>query len=229
MLVAVVNVVCAQCCIQVMNQRDIGRVIQRSPFRNQTHAKQNALSVFMPLLSQEHLVRFFVDGEVARRDDAFPGAGIGFTLLTRHLRHDLVHRQVHGRVVFGLTADDQRCTRLVDQDGVDLVNDGEVQPTLHAVGHFVDHVVAQVIKTVFVVGSVGNVRAIGRLLFFAAHLRQINADTQTQKVVELAHPARISAGQVIVDRDHVHALARQRIEVHRQGGRECFALPSAHL
>ena len=132
-LVAVVNVVCAQCCIKVMNQRDIGRVIQRSPFRNQTHAKENALSVFMPLLSQEHLVRFFVDGEVARRDDAFPGAGIRLTLLTRHLRHNLVHRQVHGRVVFSLAADDQRCTGLVDQDGVNLVNDGKVQTTLHAV------------------------------------------------------------------------------------------------
>ena len=43
------------------------------------------------------------------------------------------------------------------------------------------------------------------------------------------HNAGIAAGQVVVYRDHMHALARQRIEVYRQGGHQRFALAGAHF
>src|SRR6218665_2283895 len=46
-------------------------------------------------------------------------------------------------------ADDQRRARLVDQDGIDLIDDGVVQALLHAVLRFVDHVVAQIVEAVF--------------------------------------------------------------------------------
>jgi hypothetical protein len=60
-------------------------------------------------------------------------------------------------------------------------------------------------------------------------LRQVDADRQAEEVVELAHPLRIAVGQVVVDRDDVHALAGQGIEVHRQRGGERLALAGAHL
>ena len=61
------------------------------------------------------------------------------------------------------------------------------------------------------------------------HARIDHADRQAQPAVELAHLRGVAAGQVIVDGDHVHALAGQRIEVDRQRGDQGLALAGAHL
>ena len=50
-----------------------------------------------------------------------------------------------------------------------------------------------------------------------------------KQVEDRRHPARITAGQVIVDRDQVHALAGQGIQVHRQGRHQGLAFTGAHL
>ncbi len=228
-LVAVIKMVGAQGRVQVMHQRDVGRVVQGCTFGNQAQVEQDALGVFVTLLGQENLVRFFIQREVTRLGDAFAGARVGFAFLLCQKRHHLVHGDVHLGVVFGLAADDEGRARLVDQDRIHLVDDGVVQAALHAVRDFVDHVVAQVVKAVFVVGAVGDVGVVGRLLFLARHIRQVDADRQTQEVVELAHPARIAVGQVIIDRHHMHALAGQCVEVNRQRGRQRLALTRAHF
>ena len=104
-----------------------------------------------------------------------------------------------------------------------------MQLALHAIGGLVNHVVTQVIKTKLVVGAVSDVAGISRLLFFARHLRQVDAHRQSQKVIQAPHPLRIALGQVVVNRHHMHAATSQGIEVHRQGGREGFALAGAHF
>ena len=60
-------------------------------------------------------------------------------------------------VIVGLATDDEWRARLVNQNRVDLVNDGEVEAALYAIFTFVDHVVAQIVKTKFIVGAVGDV------------------------------------------------------------------------
>ena len=174
-LVAVIQVFGPQRCIQVVHQRDIGRVIEGGPFRDKPHLEQDTLGVLMTLLSQEHLATFFIQGEIARLDDALASARVGLTLLLLQLRHRPVDGDVQACVVFGLAADDQRRAGLVDQDGIHLVDDGVIEATLHAVCHLVDHVVAQVIKAVFVVGAVSDVSTVGRLFFFTRHIGQVDA------------------------------------------------------
>jgi hypothetical protein len=71
--------------------------------------------------------------------------------------------------------------------------------------------------------------AVGLLLFLARHLRQVDAHRQAQEVVQAAHPLRVAVGQVVVHRDHVHALAGQRVQVHRQRGGQRLALAGAHF
>ena len=122
-------------------------------------------------------------------------------------------------MVFSLPADDERRAGLVNQDGIHLVNNGVVQPPLHAVSHLINHVVAQIVKPVFIVGAVRYIRAVGRLLLLPWHLRQINTNTHPEKVVQLSHPLGIAIGQVVIHSDHVHAFAGKRIEVDRQSGR----------
>ena len=55
------------------------------------------------------------------------------------------------------------------------------------------------------------------------------ADLEAQVFVNLAHPLGVALGQVVVHRDHVYALFRQRIQIHGQGGDQGFALAGLHL
>ena len=132
-------------------------------------------------------------------------------------------------MVFGLAADDQGRARLVDQDRINLVDDRIVQATLNPVRRLVDHVVAQVVKAVFVVGTVSDVGAVSGLLFLACHLRQIDADAQAQKVVKLAHPLGVAIGQIVIDGDDMDTLAGQGIEIDRHGGGQGLAFAGSHF
>ena len=62
--------------------------------------------------------------------------------------------------VLGRSRDDERRARLVDQDGVDLVDDRVVQLALHVVLEPQLHVVAQVVEAELVVRAVGDVGAV---------------------------------------------------------------------
>ena len=56
-----------------------------------------------------------------------------------------------------------------------------------------------------------------------------DADRHAEEAVDPAHPLRVAAGEVVVDRDDVHALAVERIEVGRQRGDERLAFAGLHL
>ena len=52
---------------------------------------------------------------------------------------------------------------------------------------------------------------------------------QTEEAVELAHPFRVAAGEVIVDRHEVRAATGEGIEIERQSGDEGLAFAGRHF
>ena len=106
---------------------------------------------------------------------------------------------------------------------------GEVVAALHHVLDRVRHVVAQVVEAELVVGAVGDVGVVGGAPLVGRHLRQDHADVQAQEAVHAAHPLAVAFGQVVVDRDDVHALAGQRVEVGGQHAGQGLALTGLHL
>ena len=56
-----------------------------------------------------------------------------------------------------------------------------------------------------------------------------DAHRQAQRVVNGAHPYRVTAGQVVIDRDDVDALARQSVKIGGQGGNQRLAFAGFHL
>ena len=156
-----------QCRIQVVHQVDEGRLVQTAPFRQQPDAREQLLRMFVARLRQQHLARLFVHGEVARTV---------FFRLAHHQRRDFVHAVVEVGMIFGLPGDDERRARLVDQDRVDLVDDGEIEAALVAVRHLHRHVVAQVVETELVVGAVGDVGCVSLLFHVGGALRQVHPD-----------------------------------------------------
>ena len=149
--------------------------------------------------------------------------------LLQAARHKLVGVGVELRGLFAPAGDDQRRARLVHEDGVHLVHDGEFQPALHQVFLVGDHVVAQVIKAEFIVGAVSNVRAIGGLALRGLHVVHDEPDAQAQEAVHLAHPLALELCQIVVDGDDVHAPARQRVQYGRKGCGQGLALAGLHL
>ena len=227
LLVAVVEGVGAQGGVEVMHQQDVAGVVEPAALGEQAHAHEDLLGGLVARLGQQHLVRLEVDRVVARLDDLV--LVVEAALLALEHGRDLVHLQVQLGVVLGLAGNDQRRARLVDEDGVHLVDDREVERALHALADRIHHVVAQVIEAELVVGAVGDVGGVGGLLLVVRHARQVAAGGEPEEAVDAAHPLGVAAGEVVVHRDHMHPTARQRVEVGGQRGDQRLALAGAHL
>jgi hypothetical protein len=80
--------------------------------------------------------------------------------------------------------DDQRRARLVDQDRVHLVDDGEAELTLQLVLQGEGHVVAQVVEAELVVGAVDDVGLVGEALLFLALAGTHDTDAEAEEVVD---------------------------------------------
>src|SRR5690242_7704002 len=143
---------------------------------------------------------------------------------------DLGELLVPARALLGRAADDQRGPRLVDQDRVHLVDDRVEVAALHAVLELPGHVVAQVVEAELVVGAVGDVAPV--LLAAGGRIRlgaEDHAHAQAEEAVHPAHPLGVALGQVVVDRDHVHAVPGDGVEVGREHAGERLALTGLHL
>ncbi len=125
--------------------------------------------------------------------------------------------------------DDERRTRFVDEDRVDLVDDGEEMPALHEFFGAPSHVVAQVVETELVVGAVGDISGVRGPALIGGHLRHDDADVEAEKAVHPAHPLGVAAGQVIVHRDDVHALAREGVEIDRKRRDQRLSFTGLHF
>ncbi len=225
-LVPVVKRMSAQRHHQVVDQRDVRGIVEARTFRQQPHAAEDLLGMLVARFRQVHLMRLLVHPVVAGRI-----RHIRLRLVLHRLQHrsDRVHLDVEVGVILRGAADYQRRASLVDQDRVDLVDDPVEQLALHPRLHVVDHVVAQVVEAVFVVGPVGDVRGVGSTLLVRWLLRDDHADSEAEEAVDLAHPAGVATGKVVVDRHDVDAAPGKTVQVDGQRGRQRLALAGTHL
>ena len=163
-------------------------------------------------------------------------------LLARdHLRRELGELPVQVGGGLRLAGDDQRRARLVDEDVVDLVDDGEVMhrdraavradaaAVLDLLLQRLRHIVAQIVKAELGVRAVGDVASVGGdLLLVGLHVLQ-HADGHSTGLVDRHHPLGVTLGQVVVDRDHMDTLTGERVEDDRKGAGEGLAFTGLHL
>src|ERR1051325_5417424 len=83
---------------------------------------------------------------------------------------------------------------------------------LHTMGDVILHVVAQVIESVFVIGAVRDVGAVGSAALRIVQIVHNHADTHAQSAIERAHPFRVAPRQIVVYGDDVYAAASQRVQ-----------------
>jgi hypothetical protein len=124
-----------------------------------------------------------------------------------------------------LTGDNQRCTSFIHQNGVNLVDDAEVEEALYHIGDGGGHVVAQVVEAELAVGTVGDVAAVVLATFSRRHALLNQPHAEAQEAMNLPHPFGIAAGQIVIHRNDVNSLAGQWRSGKRAGWLPGFYLP----
>ena len=93
------------------------------------------------------------------------------------------------------------------------------------------HVVAQIIKTKFVVSSIGDIGGVigTPLLRLLTMTRHDQSDAETEPAVNVPHPLGVTTCEIIVDRDEVYTVTRKTIEISRQGCDKGLTLTCFHF
>ena len=221
----------AQRLRDVVEQGHVRRVVQPAGARRQP-AAEGSLGLGHAGFGQRDGLVLLVDEVVARLLELFTVFGLDVALRDGARRElgdypvDLVVEV--GRLLRG-PRDDERRPRLVDEDAVDFVDDRVVVTALHVVREVELHVVAQVVEAELVVGAVGDVARVGDLAFLVVEVVLDHADRHPEEAVDTAHPLRVAAGEVVVDRDNVDALALERVQIGRERRDERLALAGLHF
>ena len=211
-LVALEQLVGAQRLIDVMDQRRVGSLVERA-LLHQAGAAQQRLDVLVAHLGQADGALLLVDFEIFAIELGNKGVDAG----------------VEAGAVFRRAGDDERRARLVDQDRIDLVDNGEVVPALHHLRHIVFHIVAQIVEAELVIGAVGDVGGVSLVALLVVEAMHDDADAHAEETVDLAHPLGVAAGEVVVDGDDVHALAGERVEIGGESRDQRLAFAGAHF
>ena len=188
--VAAEQLVRAQRLIGVMHERDVGDVVEAA-LRQQPLLAQQLLHLLGAALGEGDRARLLVLLEV----------------VVGEARNQLVDADVELGGILGRAGDDQRRPRLVDQDRVDLVDDGVVERPMHHLVQPELHVVAEVVEAELVVGAVRDVGGIGIPPLGIGQAVDDAADGEAEEAIDRAHPLGVAPRQVVVDGDDVHALA----------------------
>ena len=186
---------------------------------------EQVLDLLNARLEQADGLLLLVDLVVARLRDL----AVLALLRARQVLDDRGELDVPLRRRVGRAGDDERRAGLVDEDRVDLVDDGEVVAALHELVRRPGHVVAQVVEAELVVRAVRDVLVVLVSALRRRHRRQDAARLEPERAVHAAHELGLVLGEVVVDGDDVDALAFDRVEVARQCRDERLALTGAHL
>ena len=169
-----------------------------------------------------------VDGLIAWRDSLlFLVHRVVLAFAQR--RHRLRHAPIDLRRLRTRTGNNQRRPRLVNQDRVHLVHDGKVKLPLHHLLGRDDHIVAQIVKAVFVVRAEGHVATIGIFPRRKVKVMLNQAHRKAEEFIKMPHPFAVAPSQILIDRDHVDALADQRVQIHGQRRHQRFAFARFHF
>ena len=187
----------------VVHQHNVGWRVQGLTFIHNAFLYQQLFNQHQTTFGQVNLTRFFIHREVA-----FAGESIRILFfLADQMRDDFVYLAVHFRAVFRRAGNDQRRTRLIDQDGVHLIHQRIVQFTLNALFRAEGHVVAQVVEAVFVVGAIGDIGSVSFTLRRRRQAGHVDANCHAQEFKQRAVIFGVTLGQIVVDGHYVNAFA----------------------
>ena len=125
-------------------------------------------------------------------------------------RQQIAHL-IKGGGLTALAGNDKRCPGFIDQYRVYLVNDTEMHSPQNQLFLVDNHIIAQIVKSQFIIGHISNVALICLLALLGSHTVQNHTHGESQEFVNLSHPFRVTLCQIVIDRDHMYAFSFQSI------------------
>ena len=188
------------------------------------------LDLLQALLGGGDGVLGLVHDEVTGGLDRLAGKHVEIGLLALSEAADGAGEVLVGAGALGAgTGDDEGRARLIDQDGVNLVDDGECVAALNALTGAQNHVVTQVVETELGVGAVCDIGIVSAALLIERHAILQQTDLELEEAVDMAHPLGVALGEIVVDGDDMDALTGECVEIAGKRGDEGLALARLHL
>ena len=161
------------------------------------------------------------------------GYGLGFFIFfiiaVNQFRNNLIYQNIFFRAVFRRAGNNQRGSGFINQNGVNLIDDGIIERALNQLIEAELHIIAQVVKTKLVVGGINNIAVVGdftlHIIFFMNNI----VNGQPEETIYLPHPFGIAFGQIVVDRNDMDAFAFQSVQIGGQRSNQGFAFTGFHL
>ncbi len=92
------------------------------------------------------------------------------------------------------------------------------------------HIVTEIVEAELVVRSESDVAGVCAAAGVGIRLVLVDAvDAESVEHIERTHPFGVTLGEVVIHGDHMHALARKRVQEHGQRRDESLSLTRGHL
>jgi len=128
------------------------------------------------------------------------------------------------------TRDNQRSTGIVNQYGVNFIDDGVIMLALYQILRAACHVVAQVVETKFIVGTESNICQISTTTGIRVRLMLVDTiHAQAMELIKWSHPFGVTLGEVIIHGHDVNTISSQGIQEHRQGSYQSLTFTCCHF
>ena len=128
------------------------------------------------------------------------------------------------------TRNDQRSTCIINQYGVDLIDDSIIMLALYKIFRADSHIITQVVETKFVIGTECDICHVSTATCFRIRLMLIDTVyTQAMEHIERAHPFRVTLSQIVIDCNHVYTITCQGIQEYRQCSNQGFTFTGSHF
>ena len=128
-----------------------------------------------------------------------------------------------------LAGNNQRRSGLIDQNRVNLVDDGKMKSSLYKLLLVNNHIIPQVVKSQLVVCHISNIAVISCAAFRLIHAVQHNAHSKPKEFVYFSHPFSVTFCQIIIDSDDMNAVPFQSVQICRKSRHKSLSFSCLHL
>ena len=91
------------------------------------------------------------------------------------------------------------------------------------------HIVAQIVKAELVICPVGDITVISGFSLFIAHIVLDCPYGKPEELINRPHPVAVTPGQIVVDRNHMHAAAGKAVQISRKRSHQGLSFAVGHL
>ena len=178
----------------MMQQTQVSGGVKTVAWLQKIQINQRVFDFLVAEFGQFNLSIFFIHHVIAGSLDIrltkHPWGVVEWLLF--QLGRDLIDRLIQRRIFFRGSRNNERCSRLINQYGVNLVDDGEKEFALKSVLSGKRHIGSQVIEAKFVVRAIDDIGSI-RFHFFCGRLTRLyDPHAQPKGFVYGRHPLRVS-------------------------------------